>query len=757
MLIVLASLTYAAIQTLDSFSGETNPFDATISSGINSTFFIPLKRYGNFSNVSINIDEVLGANNISNLKVYVSDKLEFEAPDFQDRILAYYTGDVNGTFPDATGQYSGTTVYSADNVNFTTFAKINGAYNFSDGYIGLPTYDNTFDGIESYSWSVWIYPINNSGINRGIIYTKQSFNTEILIDGSGTRGIRYILTLSGNTIDINTGSAITTNKWTHLVVTFNSSGTKTGRIYIDGVLNASDTGAGTTSAASSFSRLGKDGGTGQFLGRIDEVALWNRTLKANEILDLYNRQLINASNAQYPFNQSGVKANFSLDVDNINSIIADGCTCTNCSLSGAECNLPITFLSTDTGSMQVNLTNSTYEWGLDNCSIYNTSAFNIETKDEETNDLISTNVSFVYSFSDTSDLTNLDTFSVTMDNQNNYSFCKFPSYFNPIGDMSHSMSAGGYETRSFIRINTLFTGSFIGFLIQTSATVQTILFKIVDTTLASVEGASMAFVRVIDSIPTIVESGVSDFAGQVSVPLDSLVTYQIQINASGFPFKTLNLIPVLSSYTIRLNATGDTLFNNNYQGIRYRIIPPGRTFNVTNKFINFTFEVQGSNLEYFGMNFSRHSFECIPTNCQNISTSETGGIVSVKIKVNETGRFYTNLFFKKEGQSEIQINNWPNDGVIVFKAKRSAIILLDEIKDEVGPIGLAVFAAIIQIVLIGIAVQVGIVGVPLILIGAASVMILSIPSIGLINPLFGAFLAITGFIMYALLAMVGRQ
>lgn len=62
-----------------------------------------------------------------------------------------------------------------------------------------------------------------------------------------------------------------------------------------------------------------------------------------------------------------------LNTTSINNIISDGCTCNNCSISGSNCLIPIIFNSNTPSILQVNITNSTYSYGIDNCS----NSFNI--------------------------------------------------------------------------------------------------------------------------------------------------------------------------------------------------------------------------------------------------------------------------------------------------------------------------------------------------------------------------------------------
>ncbi len=389
-------------------------------------------------------------------------------------------------------------------------------------------------------------------------------------------------------------------------------------------------------------------------------------------------------------------------------------------------------------------------FGIDNCSTFTEPAFTIFIRDEESNELVIGNGTFTFSYHPDINPTDNRLLSLQMAGRNNFSFCKTDASFNPVGDMSHTFSAPTYETRGFTRVDEPFTGNFSAFLLKTSATVQTVLFTLVDSSLARIEGATMAFHRILGSVLTNVVQGQSDFAGQVSTNLDSQITYTINISHPDFPIKTFILKPVLSTYTIKLTSEGEILFQNAYAGLRYKIEPPGKLFNISDEFQNFTFTVEGNNLEFWGINFSRHNFECIPASCSSTSTSSTGGSVTLGIKLNETGRFWRSLFFKKIGENLVLINQNPQDAVVFQTANRSLIQLVQQVKDNTSENMRTVIAAMVVVVLIAIATMFGIAGWPLAAFASLITLVLSLPSISFINPIFGFFIASAGLITYVI-------
>lgn len=451
------------------------------------------------------------------------------------------------------------------------------------------------------------------------------------------------------------------------------------------------------------------------------------------------------------FNKSGDLGNVTgvnLNASNINQILIDGCICTNCTISGPNCLIPVNFHSSTKGDLEYSNMSLTTIFGLDQCESFNTSAFNFTIRDENTGALVNANATFSIDFF--VDPSNVNTLITIREGNNTYPFCKFPSYANLTGNIGATLTAPGRESSTFSRVNVGLKGIFTAFMLPVSASVQQVLYIIVDEAFARVEDARMVFQRIINGTLQTTFEGNSDFQGQVVLNQDSNSVYTIELNASGFPLKTFNLQPILSTYTIKLTEGGTDAFNNAYSGFRYKIIPSGNIFNISQDFINFTFIVEGNSLEFWGMNLTRHTFECIPADCSNVSTSPTGGNVTVRIRVNTTGRFYTELFFKQTGQELIRINAWPNDGIIAVRAARSILATIEQIRENTSPNVRAVLVASTQSIFVAVASSVGLIGFPLMVIATFILIFFSLPVIGFINPIFGLFMALAGLFMYVM-------
>jgi hypothetical protein len=163
---------------------------------------------------------------------------------------------------------------------------IQGAYEFDgvNDYLDIShstLYDNT-----GLSLSMWIYLEDNTTDNS-IITSGYSGGTpwiHAVVDSSADFKVYF------GTGYITLGADLKEDTWYHLVFTMNTSlGLGQGRLY----LNGSELGSFTTASASGTGAyLGRHrvgySFTGWFNGSMDEVILFNRTLTANQIAQLYD-------------------------------------------------------------------------------------------------------------------------------------------------------------------------------------------------------------------------------------------------------------------------------------------------------------------------------------------------------------------------------------------------------------------------------------------------------------------------------------
>jgi hypothetical protein len=201
-------------------------------------------------------------------------------------------GENNTRVYDFSGSGNNGTVVGA---TWTSAGKVGGAYNF-DGGGNRITNDNLVSNLTDFSVGVWFYPRRlDVGYNQ--IVTSRNFY--ISGNAPAVSGWGFWTWYQGNTLRFsvnknNTGGysvttpsyALDLNKWYFAVATFSKS-TGNASLYIDGILTGSNANANVDSFSDMGIRLSYHDITRSWDGSIDEVAIWNRSLSAEEILNLY--------------------------------------------------------------------------------------------------------------------------------------------------------------------------------------------------------------------------------------------------------------------------------------------------------------------------------------------------------------------------------------------------------------------------------------------------------------------------------------
>jgi hypothetical protein len=164
-----------------------------------------------------------------------------------------------------------------------------GTFDGTGDYVNIASSSSlNFDDTKYYSWSAWIYP---GAVNFPIVSKK-----------GGTKS-GYTIYLEGSKFCINdndpaatescTTETVTLNTWTHVAINYSS---ETLSLYINGDAKKTSTIAGFADDTNGAVKIGQADATFDFTtvyanGRIDEVAIWNRTLTGEEISSIYQRGL----------------------------------------------------------------------------------------------------------------------------------------------------------------------------------------------------------------------------------------------------------------------------------------------------------------------------------------------------------------------------------------------------------------------------------------------------------------------------------
>jgi hypothetical protein len=175
--------------------------------------------------------------------------------------------------------------------------KLGGAFDFNgtDGYIDVGN-DSSLNFSDNFSVGVWF---NNTGwgskYDPVIMRNDADFNKYWYLSVGTSGTVSFVVGNATVECSINSPTAISLDTWHHAVGTFNGTGCS---LYLNGTLIANEINPVTNfSATDKNVYVGADMETNwessnvyYFNGTIDEVSVWNRTLSAEEVLNIYDRQ-----------------------------------------------------------------------------------------------------------------------------------------------------------------------------------------------------------------------------------------------------------------------------------------------------------------------------------------------------------------------------------------------------------------------------------------------------------------------------------
>ena len=199
------------------------------------------------------------------------------------------------TFDEGVGNKAGDTSGNGRNGSLTSTTWTDGKKSKALSFNGTSSYvdtgvDLTWSLTDSFSMAAWVKSTEAGGNNDSIV-SKDNWEYIFYKNGS-TIGFNHWNTAGSDVITM-TGTVADTSIWHHAVVTYDGSVT-TGKLYIDGVLAATDSSnAGTLQDRSETTKIGKGyawgAGDGFMNGTIDDVRVYNRALSQTEAQSLYGR------------------------------------------------------------------------------------------------------------------------------------------------------------------------------------------------------------------------------------------------------------------------------------------------------------------------------------------------------------------------------------------------------------------------------------------------------------------------------------
>ena len=223
--------------------------------------------------------------------------------------------------------YSG---YNGTLTNGPTYSVLEGgniSFDGVDDYVnisGVSVNTSSFSCESFFQWST-------VGGSRGVLHSLsyQNPSSGYLIRQADTANNRIVVfSDNGSETSVLSNASVPINTWTHLIVVQNSNNCS---IYINGVLDSSQTLSNPVINTTYPYRIGQRGSTGAYLpGKIAFSKIYNRALSASEVLKNYNASLARFNTPNI------VKSNllFNLDSSNAVSYPTTGTTWTDLSGNG---------------------------------------------------------------------------------------------------------------------------------------------------------------------------------------------------------------------------------------------------------------------------------------------------------------------------------------------------------------------------------------------------------------------------------------
>ncbi len=168
-----------------------------------------------------------------------------------------------------------------EGATWTSSGKFGSALQFNGGARVRVPDSNALDLTSAMTLEAWVYPTSSQSLWRTVV---QKETDSYLLHASSSAG--GLVPATGGTFGGNGNwtaapSAITVNTWTHLAATYDGSMI---RLYVNGLLVSSVTQTGSITPTSSPLTIGGNDPYGEyFVGRIDDVRVYNRALTATDI------------------------------------------------------------------------------------------------------------------------------------------------------------------------------------------------------------------------------------------------------------------------------------------------------------------------------------------------------------------------------------------------------------------------------------------------------------------------------------------
>ncbi len=177
---------------------------------------------------------------------------------------------------------------------YVTSGKVGGAYDFDGNDVIIIPDSDSLDITNELTIAFWVNRDDTQAWKR--LVTKSEYTggwtaLSYYVDFDDTSHIRFFANISGNAGYSLTGTtAFAVGQWYHVTAQYTGAQME---IYINGQLEATTAASGSITTNSQALKIGADDESGEvaFVGKIDEVHIFNRSLSLPEIKALYTKGL----------------------------------------------------------------------------------------------------------------------------------------------------------------------------------------------------------------------------------------------------------------------------------------------------------------------------------------------------------------------------------------------------------------------------------------------------------------------------------